>query len=95
MNIKTRDLHLLTEKLFKHLEELGVESIELIEDYYWEIPPEHLYQPYQKPQEFTLGQLSDDWRDLEKVLQEDTQPVTSDFIDLAAIMKLIGQKLVG
>lgn len=32
-------------------------------DYYWEISPDEIYDPYKEPENFTLGQLSDDMQE--------------------------------
>jgi hypothetical protein len=93
MEIKLKELRLVTEKLYQHLDDLGVESVVINDDYYWSIPREDLYQPYQEPGELTIGQLSDDWRDLEKVLRGELDPIASNLVDLAAILKVVGQIL--
>lgn len=38
MDIKVSDLSLLWERLSQHLMDIGVETIEIKEDYYWNIP---------------------------------------------------------
>lgn len=95
MKIRTSDLISVTEKLFEHLHKLNIEYIELPYEYYWDIPKEYLYDSYQEPVHHTLGQLSDDWSDLEKVLGDVNDPLAHDFVDLAAILKALGQTVSG
>ena len=45
MQIILSELHQVTDKIFAHLQEIDVESIELTEDHYWHIPEEQLYAP--------------------------------------------------
>jgi hypothetical protein len=90
MNIRLADLRLISEKLFAYLEDLGVESIDLAVDYYWNIPMEQMYDSYEKPFELDMGQLTFDWDDLQKLFDPEREPLTNDFVDLAAILRAIG-----
>ena len=42
----------------------GVTDIELKKDFYWSIPSEDKYDPYHQPQELTLGQMIEDWKEV-------------------------------
>jgi len=95
MRLKISDLRLITENLLGHLEALHIEEIGISDDYYWDIPKENLYNPYEEPTRHTLGQLSDDWGDLEQILWHKAEPVIYNFVDLAAVLKDIGQHYVG
>lgn len=81
-----RVIQILAENLSRQPE------INVGEDYYWEIPESARYNPYKKPDELTLGQLSDDWSELRKLLTQDRQPVGLDFVWLASILRKIGWK---
>jgi len=91
MDILLSDLRQITESLFAHLEETGIETIRLQNDYYWHISGEELFDPYKVPSELNLGQLSDDWRDLQNVADGKSDPLLSDFNDLAAVLRAIGE----
>jgi hypothetical protein len=93
VDIQLNDLRLVTDKLFQHIDELGIESLVINDEYYWSIPREDLYQPYQEPKQLTLGQLSFDWQDLEKVLNNEIDPVGSNLVNLAVILRAIGYTL--
>ncbi len=44
---------------------IGCPSAELRKnDYYWDIDTNEIYNPYKDPKDFSLGQLSDDWKTL-------------------------------
>ena len=92
--IRLADLRLISEKLFAYLEDQGVESIDFAVDYYWNIPKEQMYNPYQEPFELDMGQLTDDWDDLQKLLDPEREPLTDDFVDLAAILRAVGEHLL-
>jgi hypothetical protein len=94
MQIEIAKLNSVTNLLFDHLKELGIDTIEIDNDFYWNIPKSQLYDPYNEPKELDLGQLSDDWNDLQKVISGNMDVVSYNFIDLAAILKAIGEKVV-
>ena len=86
MEIKLTDLNTTINELNKR----EIKSIHIENEYYWNIPSEDLYNPYKNPANLNLGQLSDDWNDLLKVASGADDPLISDFIDLAAILRAIG-----
>lgn len=92
MDIKISDLKKVTLSLLSYLEEKGVDTIHIPYDYYWHIPVNEIYRPYQKPSDLNLGQLCDDWQGLQKVINGENDPLISDFIDLAAIYRAIGEQ---
>ncbi len=66
MNIELSELKAIFLLEINHLEELGYEKIEIPVDYYWNIPQDVRYDPNNEPDNLDLGQLSDDWQDLQK-----------------------------
>jgi hypothetical protein len=95
MKIDIAKLKEISDKIFTHLNEINVEEFEIIDDYYWDIPEEDLYDLQKKPSSHDLGQLSDDWGDLRKLLDNEREPLVSDFVDLAMILRAIGQNITG
>jgi hypothetical protein len=94
VRIDVADLRSVCDRLLSHLEEQGIESVELPFDYYWDIPEEGRYKPYQKPSDHTLGQLTDDWSELRKVLDGRSEPISYHFVWLATILRAIGEAVV-
>ena len=95
MKIATHELRIIVERLFRHLDERNIEELEFPYDYYWDIPKEDLYDSYKEPSHFTIGQLSDSWEDLKKLQDPSRDPLVHDFVDLAAVLKAVGQTLTG
>lgn len=87
MDINIKELQQVTEKIFLALRENDVETINLTEDYYWEIPEESLYKMSEKPKDFMAGQLSDDWNELQRLLDKDE--IAHPFHDLAHLSSLL------
>lgn len=94
MEIKLSDLSQICTRLFFHLEEMGIQTIDVNEDFYWNIPKSELYNPYQNPSELDLGQLSDDWNELQKILSAQQEPYAYGLVYLAPILRLIGEKVI-
>jgi len=95
MEINLDDIRTIFEKLIKHLEKIGVNTVSIPVDYYWNIPNDVVYDPYNEPTKFDMGQLSDDWRELQKLLDDDREPVGYHLVWLAAVLKAIGEFTIG
>ena len=65
MEIEAKELEQLLSILLKHQQELGKIKFTIDDDYYWDVAKSDKYNPYVKPTELTLGQLTDDWRELQ------------------------------
>ncbi len=63
-------------------------------DYYWTVPGDVLYNPYENPNELTLGQLSDDLEEMTKIASKTSEPVSYDFVKISSLMTMIGHKTV-
>lgn len=94
MKIDTKTLRLACNRLFDHLEELGIVSIDIGEDYYWNISEECLYTMASQPKDFTVGQLTDDWLEIRAIADGERDAVSFGFVWLAAILRAIGEKVV-
>jgi hypothetical protein len=96
MTVKVSQLRDVCEKLFAHLEENEKDTIEISHDYYWCIGEEQRYNPINDPDpaDFTLGQLSDDWTEMEKIIAGNREPIAYAFVWLAAVLQAVGEEVV-
>ena len=69
------ELREISQKLFSYLEATDRASIEIENDYYWKIDRDELVDTEKPPQDVTLGQLSDDMRELRAIVSGDAPPV--------------------
>ncbi len=60
MQVRVTDLKAVCELLFAHLNEWGIETVEIDHDYYWDLPEEDRFNVYEKPAVEQIGQLTDD-----------------------------------
>lgn len=91
--LKVSDVKNLIVHLSDELSKLGdAEVIVLDDDLYWNILDEDLYDPYEKPENFTMGSLTEDWEFLQKVVMGERQMIDYDLYKLASILKFLGKR---
>ena len=94
MQVKIRDLRQVIDELFSHLEDVGHTWVEITDDYYWNIPQDYRYDVTREPSEFDIGQLSDDWSELQKILTGANEPISYALVWASSILQHIGEKIV-
>ena len=94
MKVTISELRSISENLFVHLEKMGLDTIDIENDFYWVISEEKRYNAYNEPKEFTLGQLTDDWSELKQILQGENEPIAYALAWLSSILRVIGEKVV-
>jgi hypothetical protein len=94
MQIEISKLREVTDRLLVHIEQLGYQSVEIPYDYYWDIDPPARYDS-KTPGKPTVGQLYDDWANLEKILRNDNEPIAYALVWLAALLRVVGEKVIG
>lgn len=95
MLITVSELRRAANLLFDELEASGQGEIELTEDYYWNIPNDRLYARDAPPTEsLDLGQLTSDWEELLPVGRDHEPAPSHDLVQLAALLRFVGSKVV-
>ncbi len=87
MKINKEELFLITNILLELLNDKIF--VEIQEDFYWDISQKEIYNPYEDPKNLTLGQLSDDWQELKRILNGTHIPVGYDLKRLSNILRVI------
>ena len=95
MNVSIDELRAVSTKLIDHLESLGVTAVEIEDDYYWMFPRDQLYDPTLSTPKPSLGQLTDDWNELQMINRGERPPVAIALSWLAAIMRAVGERVLG
>lgn len=77
-----------------YLDEEGITTIDLDHDYYWAIDFDELFNVYETPSDLTIGQLYDDWEQIER-LSKDVKDITPfDLIWFASVCRYVGERLM-
>ncbi|MBP2168266.1 hypothetical protein J2125_001458 [Erwinia toletana] len=71
MEIDLDVLESAVQKIFSDMRSQGVNSVPLEADFYWNIPSEALYDPYNKPADLDIGQLEEDYENLVQTSKRD------------------------
>ena len=95
MQISIEKLKALADLLLSHVEESGSKTIEIGDDYYWDVPESARYNPSDKPIDLTIGQLSDDVSELRRMLAGDTPVLGYGLVWLSAVLRRVGETSVG
>lgn len=88
MKVNLEEIEKVVSCLLSKLRESKGNEIELNNDYYWDISEEELYNPYEEPKNITLGQLSDDLEEIQRLNKSD-DAIAYDFKRLASILKAL------
>jgi len=95
MKVSTDELRGAALALLRHLDESGQKEFEIDEDFYWDVPADKRYSPYDEPKELTIGQLSDDWSEVALMTHGSRETVAYGLVWLAAVLRRVGEKAIG
>ncbi len=94
MTVSIAELRAAANLLFDHLERSGHSVVRIDEDYYWSVPPAQQFDVYSTPPELTIGQLSDDLREVGRMRAGESPPLAYGLVWLAAILRVVGLRVV-
>ena len=90
MTVDIEELRKIVTALLDVLETEG-SSVEIADDYYWDVPEKYRYQVYESPAELTVGQLTDDWNELRRISCDEVDPFPYALVWAASILRRIGE----
>lgn len=92
LRISVHQLRTAFETLLSRLADTEGETIALECDYFWAVPPNELYNVYEQPQELAIGQLSESWQNIEKLLEDNSTAIPHHLVWLADILRALGHE---
>lgn len=95
IEIEIDELESAIKIIFAHIRETGVKSVQLEDDFYWDIDMEDLYEVTRNPENFSIGQLTDDLQEMHKIVAGTGTPVGYCLVWAAALCRYIGEKSRG
>jgi hypothetical protein len=94
LTVPIDELRLVCSRLLDHLASAEGNEVQLEKDFFWAIPPEQLYNVDASPQDLTIGQLSESWKNLTNILGDDSPTNAFALVWLADVLRAIGQEIV-
>ena len=94
MHITVDNLRRVSAALFDRLEARGYETIDVPHDYYWDIDRVQRHNLDAEPENLSVGQLTEDWWNLEEMLRDESLCAAYGLTWLAAVLREIGELIV-
>ncbi len=88
MNVNIDEVEKVALLLLSELRGSNGSNVEISNDYYWDIEDEELYNPYEKPKDLALGQLSFDLDSIQRLVKSDNA-IAYDLKRLACILRAL------
>jgi len=92
--MNSNDLLKILDKILEYQKEIGNEEFKIEQDFYWHIRDKEKYNPYEKPTDMTLGQLTMDWDNLKEILEEKHEGIGYSLVWLGNILIAIGENYI-
>jgi len=89
MKVNIDEFKKIVSLLLSKLRDSKGNEIELKNDYYWDIPNDQLYSPYDNPNDMSLGQLSDDLNEIYRLSKSNEEAIPYDLKRVAEILKAL------
>jgi hypothetical protein len=94
MVVEIEKLREIIESILNHISgDLGIAQVELDEDFYWSVDSSFLYKANEKPSNFDLGSLLDDWDFLSDLPNDKDQAVSLMLTHVAPLLRYVGEKI--
>lgn len=92
--IKIADIKEVVNRLLDHIAKTrGVETVEIDNPFYWNIPATEIYDVTRYVAELDIGSLDDDWEFVSGLLDPSGIPVTYQLTEVAPLLRYIGETL--
>lgn len=95
MQVDVHELKQIVNRLLEWVIAEYGQRLDLPDHFYWNIPEYQLYNMEREPTALDVGQLSDDWLEIRKLLDEEREPIRHEFVLLAAIFRALGEIDIG
>lgn len=93
--ISVEELQRATGALLAALRANGHNEIELDADFYWDLSPETRSDFSITIPGATVGQVSDDWKEVQSIADGTKEPIAYGLVWLASVLRAVGEKVVG
>jgi hypothetical protein len=85
-------LKLAVNSVLDHLiEDLGLESVPLDKDHYWDCPAPEIYDSSTRPSELTVGCLTDDMDFIQSIRRGQSADASYNLVHIAPLLRYIAE----
>ncbi|MFE4977226.1 hypothetical protein ACFRAR_34610 [Kitasatospora sp. NPDC056651] len=94
LSVPLAELRRSFDVLLRHVEAATAGgAVALDKDYFWSVPPDEQYDVTRRPDDLTIGQLSESWQHLRDLLADEDRVLGYHLVWLADVLRAIGQDL--
>jgi hypothetical protein len=93
MTVDIEELRTVVATLLDVVERDGT-TIEIADDFYWDIPKNSRYEIYVSPAELTVGQLTEDWNELRRIGRGEADALPYALVWASSILRRIGEEVL-
>jgi hypothetical protein len=95
IRVPVEQLRQVFELLVHHVAQRSGADLVTSKDYFWSLPPSSRYDVYSEPSEFTVGQVSEAWGNLQELLADESKVLGYGLVWLADVLRAIGDESIG
>ncbi|MGA8725422.1 MAG: hypothetical protein WB565_10280 [Acidimicrobiales bacterium] len=94
LRIPIASLKAMCETLLDRVSSSEGDSVLIEHDYFWSITRDERTEVSLRPESLTIGQVSECWSNLERMLEDPSREITFGLVWLAEILRTIGDEIV-
>ncbi|MER7850080.1 hypothetical protein ABTZ03_39800 [Kitasatospora sp. NPDC096077] len=91
LSVSLDELRRSFDVLLRHEEARAGDAVVLDKDYFWAVPSSDLYDVLRRPDDLTIGQLSESWQQLRDLLTGQDRAVGHHLVWLADVLRAMGR----
>ena len=90
--IEVDELRKITDLLFHHLQDVAGGTLRIKAEYFWAIDQNERYEPYTRPSNLSIGQISECIENLRRL--NESNAISYGLVWLSSILLAIGEQIV-
>lgn len=92
--IEIAELRSIVNAILDHISnDLNIKTVDIDQDFYWNVDSGSLYEASKKPPETDLGSLHDDLEFAREILGDKDQAVALMLVHVAPLLRYVGEKI--
>jgi hypothetical protein len=88
------ELRQICDELLRHVAQVDGDAFRIEHDYFWSIGASQRRNPYDRPNDFSIGQLTECWDNLRSRLGDPDDRLSYELVWLGELLIAIGERIV-